>query len=120
MAGFEVITYGRIEVITEVMRGHQPNPLQGLYTCVRTEGLLLIGETCRRLGISPSTYWRLESDGTSPKAERWVALIRFRRHPAKEWRVRFDQAQGSSLSVSAENRRLAPKRQLLGMAMSER
>jgi DNA-binding transcriptional MerR regulator len=42
---------------------------------------LLIGEVCRRLGISPSTYWRLESNGTFPKAERWGD------HPRPDMRV---------------------------------
>jgi hypothetical protein len=57
--------------IPRFVRGHQQNPLAVLYSAVRSKGLLLMGEVCRRLGISPSTYWRLESGGAFPKAERW-------------------------------------------------
>jgi hypothetical protein len=75
--------------IPRFVRGHQPNPLHDLYASVRADGLSLMAEVCRRLGISPSTNCRLESDGTFPKPERWGRQPRpdmrvFRPEPLKE------------------------------------
>jgi hypothetical protein len=82
--------------IPRFVRGHQPNPLHGLYARVHAERLLLMRDACNRLGISPSTYWRLESDGTFPKAERWGHQPRpdmrvFRRAGLRELKRRLER-----------------------------
>jgi predicted DNA-binding transcriptional regulator AlpA len=47
-----------------------------MYASIKEAGLLMTGELCRRLGISETTYHRLESGGIFPRPRRWGRWFR--------------------------------------------
>jgi hypothetical protein len=51
--------------------GHHPNLLRQMYLHVKEAELLTTGQVCRRLGISASTYHRLEAVGIFAAPARW-------------------------------------------------
>jgi hypothetical protein len=57
--------------VPRYVQGHHPNPLRALYAYIKEEGLLTTGEVCEQLGISESSYHRLEASGVFPSPRRW-------------------------------------------------
>jgi hypothetical protein len=52
-----------------------------MYAAVRKAGLLTTGEVCQALGISETSYHRLEAAGVFPEPKRW------RKPPRPDMRV---------------------------------
>ena len=60
----------RASGLPKYLHGHHSNPIRRAYAELRTQGYVLLGEACKRLGISEGRYRRLEAAGTLPLVER--------------------------------------------------
>ncbi|MDB4954343.1 MAG: Mg chelatase, subunit ChlI [Myxococcales bacterium] len=52
------------------LHGHHPNPIRRVFARLRAEGYVLLGEACRQLGISETSFRRLEAAKQIPAARR--------------------------------------------------
>ncbi len=56
--------------LPKYLHGHHPNPIRRVYARLRKRGYVLLGEACKRLGISETTFRRLEAASIIPRVRR--------------------------------------------------
>jgi predicted DNA-binding transcriptional regulator AlpA len=60
----------RAKGLPKYAHGHHSNSIRRVHAKLRAQGYVLLGEACRRLGMSETSFRRLESAKRIPKARR--------------------------------------------------
>lgn len=60
----------RSKGLPKYAHGHHSNPIRRVHAKLRAQGFVLLGEACKRLGISETSFRRLEAAKQIPKAHR--------------------------------------------------
>jgi len=59
--------------LPKYIHGHHPNPIRRVYARLRKHGYVLLGAACKQLGISETTFRRLEAASIIPRVRRMEA-----------------------------------------------
>ncbi|HWO23598.1 MAG TPA: MerR family transcriptional regulator [Kofleriaceae bacterium] len=60
----------RTKGVPKFIHGHHPNPLRRGFEALRGQGYKLVSEVATELGVSATTFRRMEEEGVIPKAKR--------------------------------------------------